>query len=50
MLLPILSSRSGRIMPESNLSDAQAAKLIRFLRAGIKHQNTTQHLLKVIYL
>ncbi len=28
--------RPGRIMPGFNLSDAQVAKLIRFLRAGIK--------------
>lgn len=31
-----------------NLSDAQVAKLIRFLRAGIKRQNTTQHPLRAI--
>lgn len=32
----IKSGRPGRIMPGFNLSDAQVAKLIRFLRAGIK--------------
>ncbi len=32
----IRNGRPGRVMPGFNLSDAQVAKLIRFLRAGVK--------------